>query len=141
VSGCPRQVVVATNIAETSITIPGIVYVVDTMFVKLRSYNAKAGVDFLTVGPVSKASATQRSGRAGRVRAGKSYRLCTQPSFDALRDATVPELQRTDLASVVLQLKAAPPHPGCWEGSARPQRLLRRAARRRRVAWPPSLPY
>ena len=87
--------VLATNIAETSVTIPGIVYVIDSMFVKMRSYNAKLGIDMLTVMPVSKASATQRAGRAGRVRAGKCYRLCTQDLFrDRLLDMTIPEMQR-----------------------------------------------
>lgn len=90
-----RKVVLATNIAETSVTIPGIVYVIDCMFVKMRSYNAKLGIDMLTVMPVSKASATQRAGRAGRVRAGKCYRLCTQDLFrDSLLDMTIPEMQR-----------------------------------------------
>lgn len=101
-----RKVVVATNIAETSVTIPGIVYVVDSVFVKTRSYSAHTGVDFLTVMPASKAQCTQRSGRAGRVQPGKVYRMCTKDSFDCLRIQTVPELQRSDLSSVVLQLKA-----------------------------------
>ena len=81
-------------------------YVVDCCFAKTKSYNAKTGVDFLTVMPVSQASATQRAGRAGRVRPGKAYRLCTEASFETLRLQTVPELQRSDLSSVVLQLKA-----------------------------------
>ena len=102
-----RKVVVATNIAETSVTIPGIVYVVDCMFVKMRSYNAQLGIDMLTVMPVSKASATQRAGRAGRLRPGKCYRLCTEDVWrEQLLDMTVPEMQRAELTSIVLQLKA-----------------------------------
>lgn len=102
-----RKVVIATNIAETSVTIPGIVYVIDCMFVKMRSYNAKLGIDMLTVMPVSKASATQRAGRAGRVRAGKCYRLCTEEVYSSqLLEMTIPEMQRAELTSVVLQLKA-----------------------------------
>lgn len=81
-------------------------FVVDCCFAKTKSYNAKTGVDFLTVMPVSQASATQRAGRAGRVRPGKAYRLCTEASFETLGLQTVPELQRSDLSSVVLQLKA-----------------------------------
>eukprot|EP00960_Hanusia_phi_P038803 753607-Hanusia_phi.AAC.3 len=101
-----RKVVVATNIAETSVTIPGIVYVLDCMFVKIKSYNAKLGVDYLTVMPVSAASAVQRSGRAGRVRSGKAYRMCTEKDFRSLPVASIPEMQRSDLVAVILQLKA-----------------------------------
>ncbi|KAK3085550.1 hypothetical protein FSP39_005176 [Pinctada imbricata] len=101
-----RKVVIATNIAEASITINGIVYIVDCGFVKLRAYNPKTGINSLMVIPVSQASSDQRAGRAGRVRAGKAYRLYTEEGFDQLPAATVPEMQRTDLAPVVLQLKA-----------------------------------
>ncbi|XP_070188507.1 probable ATP-dependent RNA helicase DHX35 isoform X2 [Littorina saxatilis] len=101
-----RKVVVATNIAEASITINGIVYIVDCGFVKLKAYNPTTGIESLVVIPVSKASANQRAGRAGRVRAGKAFRLYTEESFDKLPDATVPEIQRSDLAPVILQLKA-----------------------------------
>ncbi|XP_025086245.1 probable ATP-dependent RNA helicase DHX35 [Pomacea canaliculata] len=101
-----RKIVVATNIAEASITINGIVYVVDCGFVKLKAYDPSSGVESLVVIPVSKASANQRAGRAGRVRAGKAFRLYTEDDFDKLSEATVPEMQRSDLAPVVLQLKA-----------------------------------
>lgn len=75
---CPYlQVIVATNIAETSITIHGIAYVIDCGFVKLRAYNPKTAIECLVVVPVSKASANQRAGRAGRNRSGKCYRLYT----------------------------------------------------------------
>ncbi|GAB5367991.1 hypothetical protein AAMO2058_001279300 [Amorphochlora amoebiformis] len=101
-----RKVVLATNIAETSVTINGIVYVVDSGVVKVRQNHAKTGVESLIVVPVSKAEAWQRSGRAGRVQAGICYRLFTENTFEALREVIVPEILRTSLASVVLQLKA-----------------------------------
>ena len=101
-----RKVVVATNIAEASVTIDGIVFVIDCGFVKLRAYNSRTGIETLTVSALSKASATQRAGRAGRTRPGKCFRLYTESTFETLPDATVPEIQRSNLAPVVLQLKA-----------------------------------
>jgi ATP-dependent RNA helicase DDX35 len=97
---------VATNIAEASITINGIVYVIDCGFVKLRAYNPNNGLESLVITPVSQASAMQRSGRAGRVRSGKSFRLYTEKDFEKLPVATTPEMQRSNLATVVLQLKS-----------------------------------
>ena len=81
---CPRnhrRVIVATNIAETSVTLEGVVYVVDTLFSKQRSYNPLVGLECLLVAPISKASAAQRAGRAGRVRPGHCFRLCTEQAF------------------------------------------------------------
>eukprot|EP00468_Gymnochlora_sp_CCMP2014_P001330 CAMPEP_0167741534 /NCGR_PEP_ID=MMETSP0110_2-20121227/909_1 /TAXON_ID=629695 /ORGANISM="Gymnochlora sp., Strain CCMP2014" /LENGTH=514 /DNA_ID=CAMNT_0007625595 /DNA_START=14 /DNA_END=1558 /DNA_ORIENTATION=- len=101
-----RKVVLATNIAETSVTINGIVYVVDTGVVKVRQNHPKTGVESLIVVPISKAEAWQRSGRAGRVQPGTCYRLYTEPTFESLRQVIVPEVVRTSLSSVVLQLKA-----------------------------------
>jgi ATP-dependent RNA helicase DDX35 len=101
-----RKVIFSTNIAEASVTIDGIVYVVDTGFVKLRAYNPLTGIETLTATPVSKASATQRAGRAGRTKPGKCYRLYTEASFQVMEEATVPEIQRSNLAPVILQLKA-----------------------------------
>jgi ATP-dependent RNA helicase DDX35 len=101
-----RKIILATNIAEASVTIEGIVYVIDCGFVKLRAYNPRTGIETLTATPVSKASATQRSGRAGRTKPGKCYRLYTEQDFNALDEATIPEIQRSNLAPVVLQLKA-----------------------------------
>ena len=101
-----RKVIFSTNIAEASVTIDGIVYVVDTGFVKLRAYNPATSIETLTATPVSKASATQRAGRAGRTKPGKCYRLYTETNFQRLEDATVPEIQRSNLAPVILQLKA-----------------------------------
>lgn len=101
-----RKVVVATNIAETSITINGIVFVIDCAFVKLRAYNPCTAIESLVVTPISKASASQRAGRGGRNRAGKCFRLYTEEDFEKLPASTVPEMQRTNLAPVILQLKA-----------------------------------
>ena len=101
-----RKVIFATNIAEASVTIEGIVYVVDSGFVKLRAFNPKANIESLTAVPISKASATQRAGRAGRTKAGKCYRLYTEASYNTLANTTVPEIQRSNLAPIVLQLKA-----------------------------------
>ncbi|GIL82479.1 hypothetical protein Vretifemale_11301 [Volvox reticuliferus] len=102
-----RKVVAATNIAETSLTIEGIVYVVDCCFVKQRCYNPLSGLESLLVAPVSKASAAQRAGRAGRMRAGHCFRLCTEEDFTKqLPEVAVPEMQRSNLVGMVLQLKA-----------------------------------
>lgn len=102
-----RKVIFGTNIAETSLTIDGIVYIIDTGFCKQKSYNPRTSMESLTVVPVSKASATQRAGRAGRTGPGKAYRLYTSWSFrHELPDDTVPEIQRTNLANVVLMLKS-----------------------------------
>ncbi|KAL5223763.1 hypothetical protein ABZP36_010402 [Zizania latifolia] len=101
-----RKVVLATNIAETSVTIPGIKYVIDPGMVKARAYNPVTGMESLIIIPVSKAQALQRSGRAGREGPGKCYRLFQESEFDKLVDSTVPEIKRCNLANVVLQLKA-----------------------------------
>ena len=102
-----RKVVIATNIAETSLTIDGIYYVVDPGFVKQKVYNSKTGMDALVVTPISQAQAKQRAGRAGRTGPGKCYRLYTERAYrDEMLATPVPEIQRTNLASTVLQLKA-----------------------------------
>lgn len=102
-----RKVVLATNIAETSLTIDGIVYVIDPGFVKENVYNAHTGMESLVVTPCSRASANQRSGRAGRVGPGKCFRLYTKFAFcNELDENTTPEIQRTNLNSVVLLLKS-----------------------------------
>jgi len=101
-----RKVVVATNIAETSITIDGIIYVVDPGFAKQKVYNPRIRVESLLVSPVSKASASQRSGRAGRTQPGKCFRLYTEKAFKTeLTEQTYPEILRSNLGSVVLTLK------------------------------------
>ena len=102
-----RKCVIATNIAEASVTIDGIFFVVDPGFAKIKMYNPKAGMDSLIVSPISQASARQRAGRAGRTGPGKCYRLYTEHSMNAEMLATnVPEIQRTNLSNVVLMLKA-----------------------------------
>jgi ATP-dependent RNA helicase DDX35 len=101
-----RKVIFSTNIAEASVTIEGIVYVVDCGFVKLRAYNPKTGIETLTATPVSKAAAAQRAGRAGRTRPGKCLRLYTEDTYQSLSDSSVPEIQRANLAPFILQLKA-----------------------------------
>ncbi|XP_057662442.1 probable ATP-dependent RNA helicase DHX35 [Diorhabda carinulata] len=103
--GC-RKVIVATNVAETSVTIPGIVHVVDCGFVKLKWYNNEAHTDSLITVPISKSSANQRAGRAGRVRSGKVYRLYTEDYAVKLADNTPPEMVRSNLTYPVLQIKA-----------------------------------
>ncbi|CAH2215945.1 jg21372 [Pararge aegeria aegeria] len=97
-----RKVVIATNIAETSLTIDGIYYVVDPGFVKQKVYNSKTGMDSLVVTPISQAAAKQRAGRAGRTGPGKTYRLYTERAYrDEMLPTPVPEIQRTNLATTV----------------------------------------
>jgi pre-mRNA-splicing factor ATP-dependent RNA helicase DHX15/PRP43 len=101
-----RKIVVSTNIAETSLTIDGIVYVIDPGFAKQKVYNPRVRVESLLVSPISRASAHQRAGRAGRTRPGKCFRLYTEASFHRdLQEQTYPEILRSNLGSVVLQLK------------------------------------
>ncbi|CUA75439.1 pre-mRNA-splicing factor ATP-dependent RNA helicase DHX16 [Rhizoctonia solani] len=102
-----RKVVLATNIAETSITIDGVVFVIDPGFVKQNSYNPRSGMASLVVVPCSRASANQRAGRAGRIGPGKAFRLYTKWAYsNELEENTVPEIQRTNLGMVVLLLKS-----------------------------------
>jgi len=107
--GAPgRKVVVSTNIAETSLTIDGIVYVVDPGFSKQKVYNPRIRVESLLVSPISKASAQQRAGRAGRTRPGKCFRLYTEKDFmTELEEQTHPEILRSNLANTVLELVKA----------------------------------
>ncbi|EGD78503.1 DEAD/DEAH box helicase [Salpingoeca rosetta] len=101
-----RKVVVSTNIAETSITIDGIVYVIDPGFSKQKVYNPRVRVESLLVTAISKASAQQRAGRAGRTREGKAFRLYTEKAFRSeMQENTYPEILRSNLSSVILQLK------------------------------------
>jgi pre-mRNA-splicing factor ATP-dependent RNA helicase DHX15/PRP43 len=101
-----RKVIVSTNIAETSLTIDGIVYVVDPGFSKQKVYNPRIRVESLLVSPISRASAKQRAGRAGRTRPGKCFRLYTEVAFKKeLIEQTYPEILRSNLSMTVLQLK------------------------------------
>uniref|UniRef100_A0A1B0G6Z8 RNA helicase n=1 Tax=Glossina morsitans morsitans TaxID=37546 RepID=A0A1B0G6Z8_GLOMM len=101
-----RKVVVSTNIAETSLTIDGVVFVIDPGFAKQKVYNPRIRVESLLVSPISKASAQQRAGRAGRTRPGKCFRLYTERAYkNEMQDNTYPEILRSNLGTVVLQLK------------------------------------
>ena len=92
-----RKVIVATNIAEASLTIDGIYYVVDPGFAKQKVFNPKVGMDSLVVAPISQASARQRAGRAGRTGPGKCFRLYTESAFkNEMLPTSVPEIQRTN---------------------------------------------
>lgn len=102
-----RKVIISTNIAETSLTLEGVVYVVDSGFSKQRFYNPISDIESLVVAPISKASARQRAGRAGRVRSGKCFRLYTEDYFvNEMPAEGIPEMQRSNLVSCVIQLKA-----------------------------------
>ncbi|CAI5443920.1 unnamed protein product [Caenorhabditis angaria] len=101
-----RKCVVSTNIAETSLTIDGVVFVIDPGFSKQKVYNPRIRVESLLVCPISKASAMQRAGRAGRTKPGKCFRLYTETAYSSeMQDQTYPEILRSNLGSVVLQLK------------------------------------
>ncbi|XP_059633114.1 probable pre-mRNA-splicing factor ATP-dependent RNA helicase DEAH5 [Cornus florida] len=102
-----RKVVVATNIAEASLTIDGIFYVIDPGFAKQNVYNPKQGLDSLVITPISQASAKQRAGRAGRTGPGKCYRLYTESAFhNEMSPTSIPEIQRINLGSTTLNMKA-----------------------------------
>lgn len=102
-----RKVVIATNIAETSITIDHIYYVIDPGFVKQNAYDPKLGMDSLVVTPISQAQAKQRSGRAGRTGPGKCFRLYTEAAFQSeMLPTSIPEIQRQNLSLTILMLKA-----------------------------------
>jgi ATP-dependent RNA helicase DDX35 len=101
-----RKIIVSTNIAETSLTIQGIVFVVDCGFMKLKAYDSRLGSESLITVAVSKSSANQRAGRAGRYRSGKAFRLYPESEYSKLKEYTPPEMQRCDLTSVIIQLKA-----------------------------------
>lgn len=118
-----RRVILATNVAETSLTIPGIVYVVDTGLARLSRYDPRSGTTRLQIEGISQASADQRKGRCGRVRDGICVRLYDEQSFAARAGFTDPEIKRTGLAGVILRMKSLglgdvedfpfldPPHP------------------------------
>ncbi|KAJ5170328.1 uncharacterized protein N7500_003111 [Penicillium coprophilum] len=102
-----RKVVVATNIAETSLTVDGIMFVVDAGYTKLKVYQPRVGMDSLQITPISQANANQRSGRAGRTGPGKAYRLYTETAYkNELYIQTIPEIQRTSLSNTILLLKS-----------------------------------
>ncbi|CAG8487712.1 11168_t:CDS:2, partial [Scutellospora calospora] len=100
-----RKVVFATNVAQTSVTIPDIKYVIDSGFVKQKTYDPTTGMDALLVVPISQAAATQRAGRAGRTASGQAFRLYSRESYEQMDEDTVPEIQRSSLLGTVLSLK------------------------------------
>ncbi|HEU4567008.1 MAG TPA: ATP-dependent RNA helicase HrpA [Marmoricola sp.] len=99
-----RRVVLATNVAETSLTVPGIRYVIDTGLARISRYSTRTKVQRLPIEPISQASANQRSGRCGRVEAGIAIRLYSEEDFASRPEFTDPEILRTGLASVILQM-------------------------------------
>lgn len=101
-----RKVILSTNIAETSVTIPGIVYVIDCGFIKMNWYLADLQINMLVVSPSSQACCRQRAGRAGRIKNGKVYRLFTQEEYQKVPTITPPEMRRADLSTTILTLKA-----------------------------------
>ncbi|XP_040567128.1 ATP-dependent RNA helicase DHX33 [Lepeophtheirus salmonis] len=131
-----RKIILSTNIAETSLTIPGIRYVIDSCRVKAKVHMASTGLDMLKVVRISKAQASQRMGRAGRQSEGHCYRLLTKREFDLLDEETVPEILRCNISNVLLQLVASGvrdirkfeflqrPPPNAIEGAIRQLSLL-----------------
>ncbi len=101
-----RKIVVATNIAETSLTIPGIRYVIDSGLARISRYNPRTRTKRLPVEPISQSSANQRKGRSGRVQDGVCIRLYSEEDFAGRQQYTQPEIQRANLAEVILRMKA-----------------------------------
>lgn len=99
-----RRIVLATNVAETSLTVPGIRYVIDTGTARISRYSQRTKVQRLPIEPISQASANQRSGRCGRVSDGIAIRLYSEDDFESRPEFTDPEILRTNLASVILQM-------------------------------------
>ena len=118
---CPLfspQCVIATNIAEASLTIDGIYYVVDPGFTKQKVYNPRLGMDSLVVTPIAQASAQQRSGRAGRTGPGRCFRLYTEAAFRSeMLPNSIPEIQRTNLGMCTHQSRQAAVAVWCDERS------------------------
>ena len=136
----------ATNVAETSLTVPGIRYVIDPGTARISRYSLRTKVQRLPIEPISQASANQRKGRCGRVADGICIRLYSEEDFDSRPEFTDPEIQRTNLASVILQMAAArlgdvrafpfvdPPDP---RSHHRRRAAARRAQRHRRATGSP----
>ena len=101
-----RRIILATNIAEASVTVPGVVYVIDCGFAKMPFFDPKSNLLRRIVCPISKASAQQRSGRAGRIRDGKCYRLYSPKDFDNMEMNTSPEIQRCQLSTLIMTIKS-----------------------------------
>ncbi|QDU80794.1 ATP-dependent RNA helicase HrpB [Polystyrenella longa] len=105
-TGSQRRIVLATNVAESSLTVPGIRYVIDTGLARLSRYSARSKIQRLPIEPVSQASANQRKGRCGRVGPGICVRIYSEADFNSRDEFTTPEIQRSNLASVILQSTA-----------------------------------
>ncbi len=105
-SGGPRRVVLATNVAETSLTVPGIRYVIDSGLARINRYSFRNKVEMLQVEKIARASANQRAGRCGRVMNGVCVRLYSEDDFDSRPEFTDPEILRSSLASVILRMQA-----------------------------------
>jgi ATP-dependent helicase HrpB len=129
-----RKVILATNVAETSITVPGVTAVIDSGLARIAAHSPWSGLPSLTVAKISRASAVQRAGRAGRLGPGRALRLYTRHDFEGRPEHHPPEIERLDLAGTVLELRAAdldpealpwldPPPPGALQAA---MRLLRR---------------
>ncbi|HET7786672.1 MAG TPA: ATP-dependent helicase HrpB [Myxococcales bacterium] len=129
-----RKVILATNVAETSITVPGVTAVIDSGLARIAAHSPWSGLPSLTVAKISRASAIQRAGRAGRLAPGRALRLYTRHDFESRPDHHPPEIERLDLAATVLELRAAnldpealpwldPPPPAALQAA---DRLLRR---------------
>ena len=138
--GAGMRVVLATNVAETSLTVPGIRYVIDPGEARISRYSVRSRLQRLPIEPISRASANQRMGRCGRVAEGVCLRLYSESDFDARPEFTDPEIRRTNLAAVVLRmlelrlgdvarfLSSTPPMPklsamdiDCWRNWVRSQ--------------------
>ncbi|KAI1075823.1 P-loop containing nucleoside triphosphate hydrolase protein [Whalleya microplaca] len=100
-----RKVVLATNIAETSVTVPGVRYVIDCGKAKVKQFRSRLGMESLLAKAISKSSAIQRTGRAGRVGPGKCYRMYTSETYDSLQEADLPEILRNDILGAILTMK------------------------------------
>ena len=110
--GSKRRIIVATNVAETSVTVPRVRYVIDTGHARIKRYNSRTGIESLQVESISKASAAQRAGRCGRIGPGVCVRLYSEDDFSGREDYTDPEIKRSSLAGVILQMNLPSPWPG-----------------------------
>lgn len=104
--GSTRKIVLATNIAETSVTVPGVRFVIDCGKSKVKQFRPRLGMESLLAKPISKSSAIQRAGRAGREGPGKCFRLYTEETYETLQKTDLPEILRTDILSAILTMKA-----------------------------------